>query len=437
MGGDEADFYGAMAPVAMGSTREQLRAMTKAVAPGASRPTRARRLVAMMTDRRGAERTLLPHCEVGARLASRLDLPDGVSAALGAAYARWDGNGVPAGLAGDDIPLTLRIAVVAREIVLWSVHDGASLAAVLAHRRGRSLDPTVVDAALGGLGALVDQAPGVLWDETVDAEPSPRRVLTGAALDSALVALADFADLKIDETARHSREVAALAADAAALCGVGHEHVEQVRRAALVHDIGRVGVSNTIWSYPGPLTAGQWEKVRLHPYYGERILARTAGLVTIARLAGCDHERGDGSGYHRGSRDDLGTAERMRAAADTYQAMGQPRPHRPPLPSDGIVTALRVEVDAGRFARKEIDAVLAAAAGATSPLATRRPADLTEREVDVLRLIARGRTNKQAATDLGLSPKTVNTHVEHIYAKAGVTTRAAATLFAIEHDLLD
>lgn len=262
-------------------------------------------------------------------------------------------------------------------------------------------------------------------------------MLTGDALDNAFTALADFADLKIDETARHSREVACLAADAARLCGVADEHVEQLRRAALVHDLGRVGVPNTIWSHPGPLTAGQWERVRLHPYYGERILARTAGLGTIARLAGSDHERGDGSGYHRGSSDDLGAAERVLAAADAYQAMSQPRPHRARLPSDAIVAALRAEVDAGHFARKEVDAVLAAAAGATAQLETRRPADLTEREVDVLRLIARGRTNKQAATDLGISPKTVGAHVEHIYAKAGVTTRAAATLFAIEHDLLD
>lgn len=158
VGGDEADFYSAMAPVAMGSTRQQLRTMTEAVAPGAARPTRARRLLAMMTDRNDAARTLLPHCEVGARLASRMDLPDGVAAALGAAYARWDGKGVPAGLAGDDIPRTLRIAIVARDIVLWSDRDDADIAAVLADRRGRSLDPTVVDAALADLGAVVDPA---------------------------------------------------------------------------------------------------------------------------------------------------------------------------------------------------------------------------------------------------------------------------------------
>jgi HD-GYP domain-containing protein (c-di-GMP phosphodiesterase class II) len=436
VGGDEGAFYGAMAPVSMGSSRDQLRTMTKVVAPDASRPARARRLLAMLTDRKGAERTLLPHCEVGARLANRMDLPQGVAGALSAAYARWDGNGVPAGLAGEDIPMSMRIAIVARDIVLWADRN-AEVADVLADRRGRALDPTVVDAALGDLGALMVSATGDLWDETMEAEPSPHRMLAGATLDDAFAALADFADLKIPETVGHSRGVANLVAHAAQLSGAGHEDIEQVRRAALAHDLGRVGVANTIWSHPGQLSATQWEKVRLHPYYSERILARTTGLGTIARLAGCDHERADGSGYHRGSTGDLGAMASLLAVADACQAMGQPRPHRDPLSSGAMAAALRVEVDTGRLARNAVEAVLAAAAGATAPVETRRPADLTEREVDVLRLIARGLTNKQAAGDLGISPKTVGTHIEHIYAKAGVTTRAAATLFAIEQDLLD
>lgn len=278
---------------------------------------------------------------------------------------------------------------------------------------------------------------GDLWDQTMNAEPSPHRMLTDSALDEAFAALADFADLKIPQTAGHSRRVAQLVVHAAQVSGAGPDQTEQARRAALLHDLGRVGVANTIWSHPGPLTAAQWEKVRLHPYYSERILARTTGLGTIAQLAGSDHERADGSGYHRGSSDDLGATASILAAADACQAMSQPRPPRGPLSSDGIAAALRAEVEAGRLTRNAVDGVLAAATGATTQLETRRPADLTEREVDVLRLIARGRTNKQAAGDLGISPKTVGTHIEHIYAKAGITTRAAATLFAIEQDLLD
>lgn len=435
--GDETDFYAAMAPVSMGSPAEQLRVMARAVGPDARATTRVRRLLAMMTDRNGAEHALLPHCEVGERLARRMDLPEGVPTALAAAYAYWDGTGVPAGLSGEDIPEPMRIAIVARDIVLWS-DDDADTGRVLMKRRGKSLDPNVVDAALAHLGELTAPPSGDLWDETVEAEPRPRRMLTSDTLDDALVALADFADLKIPHSAGHSRGVAALAAQAARLSGLADDQTHEVHRAALVHDLGRVGVGNKIWSHPGPLTAGQWERVRLHPYYSERILRRIAGLETIADLTGCHHERADGSGYHRGTRGDaLRAPAQILAAADAYQAMTQPRPHRPALPHDEITAALHSDIESGRLAHVHVNAVLAAATGNAGPLETPRPANLTEREVDVLRLITRGHTNKQTAKALGISPKTVGTHIEHIYTKAGVTTRATATLFAIEHDLLD
>lgn len=437
VGGDEAAFYAAMAPVSMGSGREQIRTMSKVVAADAPRATRLRRLATMLSDRRGAERTLLPHCEVGARLAERMDLPGGVASALRAAYARWDGNGVPAGLSGEDIPRSMRIAIVARDIVLWSERADSEVADVLSARRGRALDPTVVDTALDDMAALIVPTDGDLWARTIDAEPPPHRMLAGPTLEAALVALADFADLKTPQSGGHSRGVAALVGRAAQLCGVPPEEIDLLRRAGFVHDLGRVGVSNTIWCDPGRLSTAQWERIRLHPYYSERILARTTGLGDMARLSGSHHERADGSGYHRGTNGDLGTAASLLAAADACQAMGQPRPHRAPLSAEEIATELRGDVRVGRLPRAAVDAVLAATRGATTPLETRRPGGLTEREVDVLRLIARGLTNRQTAGALGISPKTVGTHVEHIYSKAAVTTRAGATLFAIEHELLD
>ncbi len=383
--GDEAEFYAAMAPVSMGSAPEQLRAMTKAVAPGASWPARARQLAAMMTDRRGPERMLMPHCEVGARLAERLGLSGDVVSALGAAYARWDGNGVPAGLEGEGIPPPMRIAIVARDVVLLTDRGDGDVTSVLASRRGRALDPDLVDAATANLDLLAGPVPDDLWERTIDAEPSPPRTLTGEEVDEALTALADFADLKFDETAGHSREVASLAATAAQLSGASDDEVHLIRRAGLVHDLGRVGVPNTVWSHPGQLTAAQWEQVRLHPYYGERILARTPALRCIARLAASDHERTNGSGYHRASTD-LSQSARLLAVADAHQAMSQPRPHRDRLPADAIATELRNEVSSGRFVAADVDAVLAAASGSTTNLEIPRPANLTEREVDVLPL---------------------------------------------------
>jgi HD-GYP domain-containing protein (c-di-GMP phosphodiesterase class II) len=206
-------------------------------------------------------------------------------------------------------------------------------------------------------------------------------------------------------------------------------------RAALVHDVGTVGVPAGIWNHPGPLSAEQWERVRLHPYLSERVLRRCEPLAPFAELAAGHHERSDGSGYHRGIVDrDLTSA--LLAAADAYQAMLEDRPHRPALGRDAAAAELRSDATGGRLLPVAVDAVLAAA-GETGPSARGpHPAGLTDREVEVLCLIARGRANKQVAATLGISAKTVGRHVEHIYAKAGVSTRAGATLFAMEHGVL-
>jgi HD-GYP domain-containing protein (c-di-GMP phosphodiesterase class II) len=256
-------------------------------------------------------------------------------------------------------------------------------------------------------------------------------------LDGALAAVADFADLKSPFFRGHSSGVAELAVVAAKAAGLSDADAAEIGRAALVHDVGRVGVPSGIWDRPGPLNADQWERVRLHAYLSERVLHRCTLLGPFAVLAGRHHERADGTGYHRGaSGEQLSLGARVLAAADAYHAMGEDRPHRPALTPGDAASLLLNEVDAGRFGRLEVDAVLDAAGQASRPPRVARPAGLTEREVDVLRLIARGQANKQVAVTLGISAKTVGHHVEHIYAKAGVTTRAGATLFAMEHGLL-
>jgi HD-GYP domain-containing protein (c-di-GMP phosphodiesterase class II) len=167
------------------------------------------------------------------------------------------------------------------------------------------------------------------------------------------------------------------------------------------------------------------------------VLRRCTLLSPFAALAACHHERADGSGYYRGtSGAQLPPGARLLAAADAYHAMCEERPHRPALSRADAAARLLDDVDAGRFGRAEVDAVLDAAGQLTRPPTVARPAGLTEREVDVLRIIARGRTNREVAATLGISAKTVGHHIEHIYAKAGVSTRAGATLFAMEHGLL-
>jgi DNA-binding CsgD family transcriptional regulator len=175
----------------------------------------------------------------------------------------------------------------------------------------------------------------------------------------------------------------------------------------------------------------------MHTYLTERVLYRSDLLAPYTAVAAAHHERVDGTGYHLGRRaDQLDPAARLLAVADAFHAMGEDRPHRPALTATEATDTLCAERDAGLFSSAEADAVLAAVGQASRPANIPRPAGLTEREVDVLRLIARGRSNKQAARKLGISPKTVGNHVEHIYAKANVRTRAGATLFALESGLL-
>jgi HD-GYP domain-containing protein (c-di-GMP phosphodiesterase class II) len=205
----------------------------------------------------------------------------------------------------------------------------------------------------------------------------------------------------------------------------------------MLHDVGRTAISGGIWAKPGPLTEREWERVRMHSYYTERVLARPATLARLGTIAALHHERLDGSGYHRGSRADLlSPAARILAAADVYHAMTETRPHRPALSPENAAEELQREVRAGRLDSEAARAVLAAAGHRVHKVRHESVAGLSEREVEVLRLIARGHSMKEVAQLLIISQKTVDHHIQHIYTKIGVSTRAAATLFAMQHDLL-
>jgi HD-GYP domain-containing protein (c-di-GMP phosphodiesterase class II) len=433
-GGDDVTFNATMAPALMASAGEGMRYFVRHLAEDLPAARRAGRIVMALSDPGWASRSAAGHCEVGARLARRLGLNEGVCDALGHAFERWDGKGHPDGQAGEEVPVAVRVVAAARDAELFSRHFGWPAAAdVLGRRRGRGYDPTVVDVLIADgerwLAGLGDE----LCAAMLDAEPAPVRTTTD--LDAALRAMADFADLKSPWFRGHSPGVAELAAAAGEAAGLSAGDTMRLGRAALVHDVGTVGVPAGIWNRPGPLSAEQWERVRLHPYLSERVLRRCELLGPFADLAAGHHERCDGSGSHRGVADRDLTAGLL-AAADAYQAMLADRPYRPSLGRDAAAAELRSDAGSGRLSHRAVDAVLAAA-GETGPAARApNPARLTDREVEVLRLIARGRANKQVAATLGISPKTVGRHVEHIYAKAGVSTRAGATLFAMEHGVL-
>jgi HD-GYP domain-containing protein (c-di-GMP phosphodiesterase class II) len=211
-----------------------------------------------------------------------------------------------------------------------------------------------------------------------------------------------------------------------------------LRRAGLVHDLGRVSVSAAVWGKEGALTRDEWEKVRLHPYYTERVLSRPAALARLGQLASTHHERLDGGGYHRATAGAaLSRPARILAAADGYRARIEPRPHRPALAPDDAAASLRDDVRDGRLDADAVSAVLEAAGHGAGRRRRTQVAGLTDRELDVLPLVARGQSIREIAHTLTISPKTADAHLQHIYSKLGVSTRAGATLFAVQHGLLD
>jgi HD-GYP domain-containing protein (c-di-GMP phosphodiesterase class II) len=230
--------------------------------------------------------------------------------------------------------------------------------------------------------------------------------------------------------------VADLVTAAGSTMGLSAADVRTLRRAGLVHDFGRLGVSNSIWDKPGPLGAGEWERVRMSPYITERMLQQSAVLAPLAAIAVQHRERLDGSGYPRAlSGAAISGPARILGAADAYQAMREPRPYREALTADDAAAELRAEVRAGRFDGDAAEAVLTAA-GHRVRRRRESVAGLTAREIQVLQLLARGLSTKQIAERLVMSPKTAGNHIEHIYTKIDASNRAMASLFAVQHGLL-
>ncbi len=369
-------------------------------------------------------------CEVGSMLAGRLGLGPAIAEALYQNLERWDGTGTPRGLAGTEIHIATRIAEVATQAVILR----GQARKVLVKRSGGWLDPNVVAAYDDSLAADLDEID--VWQETVDAEPRPWCLTPEDQLDEVARTFAYFVDLKSPYLFGHSTGVATLADGAARLLHLDDAERTTLRRAALLHDLGRVGVPTSVWERPGALRRVDWEQVRLHPYQSERILSRSAVLEPIAVLAALHHERLDGSGYPRQAKGgELSTAARILAAADCYQALTQDRPHRSAHSRDGAAEVILAQVAAGRLDAACVKAVLAAAGHQVPGRRVSRPAGLTEREIDVLRLLARGSSNADIARELVVSRRTAEHHVQHIYGKLGVSTRAAAALFAMQHGL--
>jgi HD-GYP domain-containing protein (c-di-GMP phosphodiesterase class II) len=377
-------------------------------------------------------------CEVGGIMAERLQLGGPVRDSLLQVFERWDGRGRPRGLAGEEIPAPIRVARVATHaVVLQRMVPGEAGIDAIQRRSGFSLDPHVCKALITE-PSLLDHPVPETWDSLLAAEPEPHIIIGRDQVDEIARAFGDRTDMFGRGYLRgHADGVASLAAAAASAAGLDSDEQRGIRWAGSLHDLGRVAVPVDVWTKPGPLTAAEWELVRLHAYHTERILTRSAIFEPLAIIAGTHHERCDGSGYHRRARaHELPASSRILAVADALQAMTQRRPYREAMPLPVVADELADEVHSGRLDAQALDAVLTAAGAPRRDLAVSRPAGLTKREVEVLRLVAMGFANKEIAAQLGLSPKTVDNHVQNVYAKIGVSARASAGMFAMQHHLV-
>src|SRR5262245_4759771 len=421
-GGAPAEFLGAM--IRNVGRRDafprRIGKVLRALGKGPSMPTRA-------------------HCEVGRLLAERLGLSGRVARAITQVFERWDGKGRPDKLKGEAIDRVVRLVQLASDAqAARRLFNTDETVALMRQRAGGGYDPKLVETfcrRATTLFAALD-VPSV-HDALVAAEPGEPVRVSGDALDAAIETVGQYGDMKSRFTRGHSAGVAALAGRAAERQRL--PDAVTVRRAGHLHDIGRAGVVLDIWDKPGPLTEAERERVRMHSYFTERVLARLDTLAPVTALAALAHERRAGGGYPRRlPAPAVPAGARILAAADVYHAMTEPRPHRAALTAEQAAEAVRAEARAGRLDRDAVEAVLAAAGQpAAAPERRTHAAGLTDREVEVVRLVARGLTNKEIATALDISVKTAGHHVQHIFEKAGVTTRAAAALFAMQNGLVD
>jgi DNA-binding CsgD family transcriptional regulator len=440
-GGDDVNVRKWMSEADYGDRPELMRIAVTRLARQWGSSTWAEGVVALATAHRDLPTAFANMAEVAARLSHRLGASPRVTESLCHAYGRWDGKVFSSLPSGEGLSSLARLVHLVHVAQIHNQVGGVEGAdAVVRQRSGTEFDPELARLWLQNSHELLRTIPmDSIWDKALSAEPEPHRQVGPSHLDNVSCALADFVDLASPFTHGHSSGVARLAETAALNAGLNADDADTVRRAAMVHDLGMVSVPNRVWMKHGPLNPSEWERVRLHAYHSQRILSLATPLRGSASVAGLHHERLDGSGYHRGlPASAMPLSARLLAVAEMYQSMTEDRAWRPALGPGEATRQLRDEVAARRLDPRALEAVLLAAG---QPRAAGRsghtwPAGLTDREVDVLRAITRGLANKQIARDLHISEATVHTHVINVYGKIGVNTRAGATLFAFENDLV-
>ncbi len=338
----------------------------QAVAPGEGVVAKARQMRLITQEEEVTRELIGTRCERGADIARMLELPEATALAIRALDEHWDGAGQPLGLRGEEIPLFARILCLAQTVEVFVRTVGLQGALGMAlKRRGRWFDPALVDALLSVRddrrfwGPLEDprSVPQVaVW------EPADRVITAGDdTLDRVADAFARVIDAKSPFTARHSSEVARWAVAAGRVVGLEPAGLRDLRRAGLLHDIGKLAVSNRILDKPGRLDDDEMASMREHPRFTHEILNRVACLRPIVDTAANHHERLDGKGYHRGlAAFDLTRPARILAAADVYEALTADRPYRDAMPTEKALSILR-EMRGTALCPTAVDAIAVAA----------------------------------------------------------------------------
>lgn len=337
-GDDRAIKYGYKL-AAPGGLAGKARHTARHVTPEGGMVTRARRFAAIALNGEEISRRLIEiRCERGAEIARMVGLDQDAADAIACLDEHWNGSGHPRGRRGDAIPLLGRILCVAQTVEVFFTARGLEPAYEMAiARSGSWFDPVLVDALLSfrhdrGFWARV-AGPDPAREVARDDPGAPDLPHDDSGLDLIAEGFARVIDAKSPYTARHSEGVAHIAVGIAAELGLDSSEVSDVRRAALLHDIGKLGVSNRILDKPGKLDEDEWRAVRRHPEYTLRILERVPVFESVAELAASHHERMDGRGYHRGLRaGNLSPACRLLAVADVFEALTATRPYRPGMP---------------------------------------------------------------------------------------------------------
>ena len=332
-------------------TIEGLEYLMRNVMPGRSRLERVVALANIAINRKKVTSELFQlRCERGEHIAMRIGMSEGTREAIYSLDEHWDGNGFPHGQKGNDIPLLSRIINVCQTLEVFVALNGAHDAFhVLRERSGAWFDPEIVQAC------LQMESEDALW-QTLDAESFRETVMESepigvfmyadeAKIDSVCEAFAEVIDIKSPFTATHSTRVSSIAVKIAETLGMSAKDLTLIRRASLLHDIGKLSVPNSVLDKPGKLTAQEWETMRLHPYYTQRILERIEGFKHLAFIASTHHEKLDGSGYYRNLRaTQLPLSSRAITVADIFEAMSAKRPYREPMPLELIFKLMAKQV---------------------------------------------------------------------------------------------